>query len=249
MKKSLFFVAILFSILFLSFPSYSQTTDNELNNEQDQKQPSQVYSDVNLSVGVYQNGFSGAFAYSRLHPVAFKKRFYIGYGVRFTSYFGKNGDYVTAPADVSEGNFFKPQNEEKLDTLFLSSAQTNSLNAAIFLMYKFTPKFSVGFNIDAIGFSFGKDQTSTFYSYSQDIDATTSNASVTNFNLLLTGDYDIGSLNSEFYAHYDASDKIAIRAGASFVFSEYTTDQKFAFDNDRFRKKSLGLMLGLAYKL
>jgi hypothetical protein len=217
--------------------------------ELEETNSNQIYSDINFSVGVYQEGFSGAFAYSRLHPIAFKKRLYVGYGVRFTSYFGKSVDYVTAPADVSEGNFFKPQNEEKLDTLFLPSAQTNSLNASIFLMYKFSKKFSVGFNIDAIGFSFGKDQTSTFYSYSENIPATTSNASVTNFNLLLTGDYDIGSLNSEIYAQYDVSNKIGLRAGASFLFSEYTTDDKFAFDNDRFRKKSLGLMLGVAYKL
>lgn len=247
MKKILFFVAVLVSIVLLSFPIYAQnTTDNE---GRDQKQTNQVYSDFNLSVGAYQNGFSGAIAYSRLHPIAFKKRFYVGYGVRFTSYFGRNGDYVTAPADVSEGNFFKPQNEEKLDTLFMPSAQTNSLNVSIFLMYKFSKKLSVGFNIDAIGFSFGKDQESVFYSYSENISPTTSNASVTNFNVLLTGDYDIGSLNSEIYAHYDLNDKIAIRAGASFIFSEYTTDQKFAFDNDRFRKKSLGLMVGIAYKL
>lgn len=246
MKKILFFVAVLFSIVCFSFPSYAQDSSDT----EEQKQFNQVYSDFNLSVGVYQNGFSGAFAYSRLHPpVAFKKRFYVGYGVRFTSYFGKNGDFVTAPADVSEGNFFKPQNEVKLDTLFMPSAQVNSLNAAIFLMYKFTPKFSVGFNIDAIGFSFGKDQTSTFYSYSQNIQATNSNASVTNFNLLLTGDYDLGSLNSEIYVHYDVSDKFGLRAGASFLFSEYTTDKKFAFDNDRFRKKSLGLMVAVAYKL
>jgi hypothetical protein len=246
MKQTFFPVTVVLLFIALFFPNFSYSQDNT---EIKEINSNQVYSDINLAAGIYNGGFAGALAYSRLHPIAFKKRFYIGYGVRFTSYFGKNGDYVTAPADVSEGNFFKPQNEEKLDTLFMPSSQTNSLNAAIFLMYKFTPKFSVGFNIDAIGFSFGKDQTSTFYSYSENIPATTSNASVTNFNVLLTGDYDIGSLNSEIYAHYDASDKIAVRAGANFIFSEYTTDKKFAFDNDRFRKKSLGLMLGLAYKL
>ncbi len=244
MKQILFLVFVFFALSFFSFSSFAQDVDATTN-----EKSNQVYSDFNLGAGIYTNGFAGAIAYSRLHPIAFKKRFYIGYGVRFTSYFGRNGDFVTAPADVSEGNFFKPQNEEKLDTLFMPTAQTNSLNAAIFLMYKFSDKFSLGFNIDAIGFSFGKDQTSTFSSFSEDISETTSNASVTNFNVLLTGDYDIGSLNSEIYAHYDASEKIAIRAGINFIFSEYTTDQKFAFDNDRFRQKSLGLMLGIAYKL
>ncbi|WP_338769153.1 hypothetical protein WAF17_09260 [Bernardetia sp. ABR2-2B] len=243
--NKVFFYSFITSVIFffsLANDSYSQDETETVNTNQ-------IYSDFNLSLGVYQDGFSSAFAYSRLHPVAFKKRFFIGYGAHLTSYFGKKVDYVTAPADVSEGNFLTPQNEEKLDTLFLPNAQTNSLNASIFLMYQFSKKFSVGFNIDAIGFSFGKDQESVFYSYSENIPPTTSNASVTNFNLLLTGDYDIGSLNSEIYAHYDISDKIALCAGASFLFSEYTTDDKFAFDNDRFRKKSLGLMLALAYKL
>ncbi|AFM04983.1 hypothetical protein Fleli_2621 [Bernardetia litoralis DSM 6794] len=243
MKKVQIFVPFIFMLALVLFPKYSYSQENTETNS------NQVYSDINLTAGIYDGGFSGALAFSRLHPVAFKKRFYIGYGVRFTSYSGTNGDYITAPADVSEGNLFTPQNEEKLDTLFLPNSQINSLNASIFLMYKVTPKFSVGFNIDAIGFSFGKDQESVFYSHSENIPATTSNASVTNFNVLLTGDYDIGSLNSEFYAQYDVSDKIGLRAGASFVFSEYTTDDKFAFDNDRFRKKSLGLMLGIAYKL
>ncbi len=208
MKKVQIFAPFIF-MLTLFFPNYSYSQE-----ETEAKITNQIYSDINLSAGIYNGGFAGAIAYSRLHPVAFKKRFYVGYGVRFTSYFGRNGDFVTAPADISEGNFFKPQNEEKLDTLFMPTAQTNSLNAAIFLMYKFSDKFSLGFNIDAIGFSFGKDQTSTFSSFSENIATTSSNASVTNFNVLLTGDYDIGSLNSEIYAHYDASEKIAIRAGS-----------------------------------
>ena len=242
MSKIRFSVFIAFFLL-CSFSVFAQENTTE------EKPSNKIYSDINLGIGIYNNGFAGALAYSRLHPVAFKKRFYIGYGVRFTSYFGNNGNYVTAPADVSEGNFFKPQNEEKLDTLSMPNSQINSLNAAIFLMYKFSNKFSVGFNIDAIGFSFGKEQQSTFYSFSEGIPVTSSTASVTNFNLLLTGDYDIGSLNSEMYAHYDASDKIALRAGVNFIFSEYTTEQKFAFNNDRFRQKSLGLMLGVDYKL
>ncbi|WP_291727730.1 hypothetical protein [Bernardetia sp.] len=235
-------------VFFISFLTYSLPLLAQENTEE-KISSNGVYSDVNFALGIYPEGVSPAIAYSRLYPIAFKKRFYIGYGVRFTSYFGRDIELVTAPASVSEGNFFKPQNEEKLDTLLMPTAQTNSLNATIFLMYKFSKKFSVGFNIDAIGFSFGKDRESTFYSFSEGIPATTSNASVTNFNLLLTGDYDIGSLNSELYAHYDVSKKIALRGGAAFLFTEYTTDQKFAFDNDRFRKKSLGLMLSVAYKL
>ena len=40
------------------------------------------------------------------------------------------------------------------------------------------------------------------------------------FNLLLGGAKDLGTLNSEFYAGYKIHNRIGIRAGYSFFFSE-----------------------------
>lgn len=207
------------------------------------------FSGMDISLGFYQKGFSGAVSWNRLYPIAFKKRFSIGYGVRFTSYFGNEAEFVTAPASVTEGNFFVPQNEVKMDTVLFEQAQTNSLNAAIYLQYRISSKLSVGFNIDAIGFSFGAQQNGVFSSVSEGFAPTPVKGKVTSLNLLLTGDYDYGSLNSEIYARYLVGERMALRAGACFLFSEYTTEQKLAFDNDRFRRKNLGFMLALAYRL
>ena len=232
-------VLLFLSSLFICQGVYSQD---------ESKSDASPFSEVDVSVNMYSKGFASALSWNRLHPIAFKKKFHLGYGVRLTSYFGGTADYVTAPADVTEGNFFTPQNDLKMDTLVMDKAQVNSINTTIYLMYRFSNKFGLGFNIDALGFSFGKQQTAVFSSASEQISPVSSNASVTSFNVLLTGDYDIGSLNSEMYAHYLINENIALRGGISFLFSEYTTEQKFAFNNDRFRRKSLGGMLAVSYR-
>ncbi len=201
-------------------------------------------ADLSLSVG--KGTFSVAASGFRLHPVALKKKFFLGYGVRYTGFFGSDKQYITAPAEISEGNFFKPQNKLKLDTITFPSTQANMVNLNVHLAYAVSKKLLVGFNIDAIGFSFGGEKSGVLQS-----GGTLSNvkANVSNFNLLLTGDYDKGSLNSEFYGLYILENGFMIKGGASFIFTEYTTTQKITsnFNNDQFRNKNLGLMLGVVY--
>ena len=203
------------------------------------------YADVSLAAG--KNLFSGALSYYRLHPVAFGGKFSVGYGLRYTGSTAGTQAYVTAPAEVSEGNFFKKQNEAKLDTLTLNAGQINSINAAIYLAYQLHPKWAIGFNIDAIGASWGSPQTGSLQSYGV---KTAESATVSPFNILLTGDNDKGSLNSEAYLAYSLTPHLLLRGGASFLFSEYTTNRKITtnFDNDKFRFKSLSPMLALSYQ-
>ena len=114
-------------------------------------------------------------------------------------------------------------------------------------------KFDLGFNIDAIGFSFGAEKKANIISSVYDPgQARIQLASPTTFNLLLTSDNDYGSLNSEFYLRYWIDEKIGLRLGYTFLFTEYTTNQKLSFDNgrilnDRYRLKSSMLMLGVTY--
>lgn len=207
---------------------------------------------VDLSfASAFQNAGAVAISWQNLFQPQFIKseKFHIGYGFRFTSNGSQNKAYVTAPAKVSEGNFFKKQNEVKLDTLFLNSANTNSLNVSIYLAYQISSKISIEFNIDAIGYSFGSQQEGRYQAESQNYPNSAEKADVTNLNLLLTGDYDWGSLNSEFSVNYAMNERWSIRPGVSFIFSEYTTQRELAFNNDRYRNKSLFPMLALRYKL
>ncbi len=203
--------------------------------------------DASLASSLSSNALT--FSVNRLHPIAFKGRFSVGYGLRFTGYYGQDNGYVTAPADVSEGNFFKKQNEAKLDALYLTHSSVGFLNAAVYLDYLLSEKLSLQFNIDAVGFSFGADRSGRYEADSENLSSANEAASVTSVNLLLTGDCDIGSLNSEFSLLYRISDNMILRTGVSFVFTEFTTNNKLAFNNDRFRKKSLMPMLGFSYLL
>jgi len=208
--------------------------------------------DLALSAGSGQ--FASALSWSHLYGVGKKGNFQIGYGVRLTNYFGSEQKYITAPSKFTStaqglGTLFSETIEANLDTVTFTKSQVNSLNAAVYLQYSlFNKKLDVGFNIDVIGFSIGQKQGGTYTNNGRN---SAVSAKPTAFNLLLTSDNDIGSLNSEFYARYWLSDKWAVRAGYTFLFTEYKADtqvQPVGNDtNDRFRNKSGMLMVGVTY--
>lgn len=191
-------------------------------------------------------------SWAHLHGIGSKGKFKIGYGVRFNAVFGSNQAFVTAPAKLTSGKtglgvIFTENIPANFDTLDLVKSQVNSLNAFINLQYSITSKFELGFNIDALGFSFGGQQGGTFRSNGLNSAAT---AKPTGFNLLLTSDNDLGSLNSELYARYWLNEKWAIKGGLTFIFTEYTTTRKIQTSpepNDRFRYKNLQAMLGVSF--
>jgi hypothetical protein len=207
------------------------------------------YYDIAVSIG---QGLSIAPSWSHFHKIGKRGRFQIGYGVRLTSLFGSKVAHITAPAKFTTGNtglgvIFQETIEANLDTLTLDKIQVNSLNISINLQYAFSPKWEVGFNIDALGFSFGGEQKGAFVARSQGRNPSQETAKPTTLNLLLTSDNDIGSLNSELYLRYWFRPHWAIRGGFTFAFSEYTTSRKLVFDNDRFRAKILLFMMGVSF--
>jgi hypothetical protein len=210
---------------------------------------------IDLALGAGKDIYTGSLSWSHLHPLGKKKqRFSIGYGLRFTSAFGSNKDYITAPARLTskqEGPqvLFSETFNENLDTLRVSSIQMNSFNISINLQYNITPKFSVGANIDALGFSFGQGVNGKYVSSISADNNSLQSASPTVFNLLLVSDNDLGMLNSEFYVKYNISEKIGIRAGYEFTFTEYTTNKKLTLDNDRFRAKHQMLFVAVTWHL
>jgi hypothetical protein len=205
--------------------------------------------DFALSAG---NGFSFAPSWSHFHKIGKKGKFQIGYGARLTSLFGSNVEHITAPARLTTGStglgvIAQETIEGNLDTLTINTMQVNSLNLTINLQFAFSEKIEIGFNIDALGFSFGGEQKGTFAARSQVRTSSQETAKPTTANVLLTSDNDIGSLNSELYLRYWLSPKWAIRGGLTFAFSEYTTSRKLTFDNDRFRAKILMPMIAVTF--
>jgi hypothetical protein len=179
-------------------------------------------------------------------------KFKIGYGLRLNTYFGSNKDYITAPAKLTStkqnlGTIFSETIEANLDTVRFGQSQVNSLNLYINLEYQIAPKWAVGFNIDAAGFSFGGSKSGVVTTSLDGKNGTSVTAKPTTANLLLTSDNDIGSLNSELFIRYKLTNKWALQGGLTFLFTEYQTTEKVVLDNDRFRHKSLMGMVGISY--
>ena len=239
------FSILFFSLFVLTFFAKAQdslhtTCYNKFNNN----------FDVDFSTSASQS--SVALAWSHLHPISKSKKFKIGYGIRFTTQTGKNLYYSTAPAKLTSKQsgpqvLFSPIYNENIDSFFTPTSKNNSLNLSINLQYTISKKFDVGFNIDAVGLSFGKSVTGKYISYQSKETNSAQTAKPTSTNLLLVSDNDLGMLNSELYGKYKLNKKWSIKFGATFLFTEYTTTNKLRLNNDRWRNKSLMGMVGISY--
>jgi hypothetical protein len=212
------------------------------------------FADISFTLSGSQQSI--ALAYVHNWRVGKKRKIDVGLGVRNTFYFGVKKDFWTAPASLSRGSqapfigVFSSQKTENWDTLVVQRAFTNSTNLTANLGYHFSSKWYAGFNIDLIGFTFGQTSSGVFISNGNT--STEPSAKPAPFNLLLTGDLDLGTLNSEFFLKYQLTPQWAIKGIYQFLFVEYktTTLEQIAPDgstNDRFRNKANNFGLGIAY--
>jgi hypothetical protein len=206
--------------------------------------------DASFSASDKQFALAGAFTH--FHSIGSKKKFKIGYGLRLTFDKGKDLYYETAPAELTSKAsgpqiIFTKIYTENIDSVYFKSTQTAFVNASVNFEYQLSSRLDAGFNIDVVGFTFASKSAGKYIAYQSPENNTYQSATSTPFNLLLVSDNDKGSLNSEFYLRYWATSKWGIRAGVSFLFTEYTTDHKLRLENDRWRNKSLQLLLGVTY--
>jgi hypothetical protein len=234
---------LLFIILALPFVAFAQ------------EQASRVSSAATFNIGAGSYRGSASIAYDRTWRLGKKKqRLGLGIGARFTSFVGTDLYYVTAPAKLTTEStsplvIFQENVNENIDSLLVNSSQLNALNLFINIDYKVSDKIKLGFSIDAIGFSFGSEARGNFMSGQTGKNTT---AKPTPFNILLISDNDKGSLNSDLYVDYLITNRWSVRAGAQFLFTEYTTKDKVQThpeENDRFRNKSLLGSIGVSLKL
>jgi hypothetical protein len=213
------------------------------------------FIDLTGTIGSSQG--SAAFSYVHNWKLWKKQKFEIGIGARWTTYSGSKKDFLTAgPAKYTRSFtapfliFFAGQNEENFDTLAVQRPLTHSLNLTANLGYNISPKWYAGFNIDVIGFTLGRKTAGVFTSDGETmIDQASKPAA---FNLLLTGDHDLGTLNSEFFVKYKIGNRWHLKAVYQFMFIEYETQSvkqqiPNGPQNDRFRNKANNVGLGIAH--
>jgi len=182
----------------------------------------------------------------------------LGLGLRWTSYAGTKRAFYTAPARLARSStvpfigVFSGHEYQNVDTVTVQKPFTSSLNLSANLGYRIGKKWRVGANIDLIGFTLGSSSDAILLSNGST--RSESNARPSSFNLLLTGDLDYGSLNSEFFVAYGISPRLYIKAVYQFYFTEYNTKAIYQTAPDgtevyRFRNKANLFGAGVSYDL
>lgn len=184
-----------------------------------------------------------------------KAKWEAGLGARFSGYFGSGKDFTTAPGRLARSTtipfviVFAGQETQNWDTLNVQHPFIGSLNLSANFGYRLSRKWALGFNIDLAGFSLGNRSKAILTSNGQQ--SAEPAARPAPFNVLLTGDNDFGSLNSEFFLRYQLSSRWSLKAVYGFYFAEYktTTVKQTAPDGtlvDRFRNKANTLGIGFS---
>ncbi len=198
----------------------------------------QQFADLSFGFGNKQGSVIAGYFYN--WNFGKNKKFFIGTGARFNTFYGTNVNFTSAPASLAGDKL-------KEDTLLAPKPNAYSLNVLINLGYHITPKLQAGFNIDLLGASFGPEGSPIFISNGV---LTTTKAKPAGFNILLVGNNDKGSLNSEFYARYKIADKFGVKLAYQYFFTELKTSteiQTAPQKNDRFRNKAGLLNVGFSY--
>lgn len=227
-----FVKSILVAVTLSLFAGYTNAQESEI--------PKTIQS-FSLNIGAGNRIFSGAVSWNRTHGLFSSNKLRIGYGLRFSAFTGSDLTYITAPARLTA-------DESTIDSLFIKSPFSMSLNASIHIEYFFNSRLKAGFNIDALGLGFGPQKEVSFIS--SDNSGTFPEflkARPTPFNLLLVGDNDIGQLKSEFFIAYAVTEKLWLRGGMDMTFAEYTTNALLAHNNDRFRYKAIMIFAGVSF--
>lgn len=244
MNKKILILIVMFAGFINSFAQQQQLPANN------------QFVDLTATVGKDQGAVAASYVYN--WQLGQKRKFEIGIGGRFTSYFGTKKDFLTAPAKLARSTtfpfiiVFAGQQEKNFDTLTVQRPFVNTVNLTANLGYHLSSRWYTGFNIDVIGFTFGKKTNAVFTS--DGVTVTEPVAKPAAFNVLLTGDNDYGSLNSEFFLRYDLNQRWSIRGVYQFLFAEYktTTVKQIAPDgtsNNRFRNKANNFGVGVSYKI
>jgi hypothetical protein len=218
--------------------------------------------DITGTIGNAEGAVS--LAYVRQWEIGHSKRWQLGAGLRNTIYTGTQKNFITAgPAKYTRSFtapfliFFAGQKEMNFDTLQVQKPLTNSLNITANIGYAISANWFAGFNIDVIGFSVGRKTGGVFTGTNQSGQQgnfTDVKVKPTPFNVLLTGDNDRGSLNSEFFLTYHLTKKYWIKGVYQFLFEEYQTNTvQQAIPNgplnNRFRNKANLFGVGITYHL
>lgn len=224
MKKGLIITLSMFLALFLQ--------------AQDSNSESRLHHNIDLSIAAGV-GSMGSLGYAHEWGIGRNQAWRVSYGVRLSSYFGKNVNHFSAPPE-----FYN--DEATRDTVWVENPQMNNLALFIGAAYVIKERVEIGFNIDAVGYTFGGDKAATYIGNGNETTTTVNPGSLT---ALLIGPNDIGMVRSDFYVGYKFSEQWKVKLGYNLTFTEYRTPTELQVGNTRYRGTGTMVLLGVTYTL
>ncbi len=162
--------------------------------------------------------------------------------------FGGRFNLMHVEQKVFQTSFPNRPGEGVFDTLHVEDVRVLSLNLHVGLALRFWENWSVGTDIDLVGWSFGSRGLFLYESEGSAESQTFQWASPEPFNAMLMGRNDRGSLNSRFWLGYRVHKKWEIQGGLAIVHIIYRTDNTLAYENDRFFSDYKAGFVSVAYR-
>jgi hypothetical protein len=232
---------VLSALMAITAYSFGQDKKTEVKKAMFNKSKYSTYAGLGGFVGC-ANGVNALYGIDK--HVLKNRKLLLGGGLRL-SYISTNSVlYTTAAAKYTGDN-------KTIDSLWFGAGSHGTANIFVNIGYTIIPKLQVGFNIEALGASFGGKRTGSFAD-SGAVLTVVHPAKPTAANVLLVGDNDLGSLVSNFYVQYKVLPNFSARIGSGYQFSEYTTQANSqvisaGVYNNRFRNKAQGFTFGVQY--
>ncbi len=193
----------------------------------------------NFNLAIATNGSAAVLSpsYFQTWHLGKKRAIQLSYGVRHSHYFGKDRQHLSAPPE-----FYG--DEEATDSVFVSDPKMGNIVLFIGASYLIKNRVELGFNIDAVGYTFGGDRDGIFTSSGVETPVTVNPGSI---SALLVGANDIGMVKVEIFAGYKFNRKWSARLGIMNLFTEYRTPTEIQVGNTRFRAESRMPHLSVTY--
>lgn len=188
---------------------------------------------VDLAGGAGRGLYSGAVAWNHLYE--WLPRVSAGLGARLSTFTGAGHHrYTTAPKGLRDAG--------RIRELRVHEPLVTSLNLQLVATIRLLPRVEAGLDLDLAGVSFGPGRRALSGSPDPRFGGV-QEVEPSRLNAFLWAARDRGSLDSEFFLAWWATDRVVVRAGVSHHVTEYRTDRALDDGNRRFRlSRSLGFL-------
>jgi hypothetical protein len=188
-----------------------------------------------------ENAFS--LGWSHLKGIGRAHRFKLGYGLRLNLYRGNEREFLPIPRDLR-------RDETRTDTLVITKARPFSLALGLYMQYDLAARWTLGANVDLVGFAVSLKKISTGVLYSTDLLDSAflpTTVSAHKYGLFKARTEDFGTLNAELYLAYHLLPKWRIKFGVQKLWTEYRTPLPFVQNNTRYFRHPWLALVGLTF--